>query len=570
MEIVYVHQRKRRDFGRQPLFSDRVPELSVDVAPDPAYAGNYVERNPCVAEVQAAPDMSEHEVNTESFVMVNKGIQHIEGGWPKDVDPTDVEHTLRYRRKVEKDEDYIKVVKMLGESVEHIIKQNNAIDIYGDYFIDQDDEMSVETPSVKTLNVYRDPNFVKRAATSISWYPDDGNKIAVAYSVLQFQQMPMNMSVDSYIWDVENPNQPDQVITPSSPLVCLKYNPKDPHILVGGSYNGLVAYWDTRKGAYPVDSASIDKAHRDPVYNVAWVQSKTGSEFFSTSTDGQVLWWDIRKLSEPTECLMLDAEKNGRIVGGTVLDFETTMPTKFMVGTEAGLVVMCNKKAKNPSERISHTYHGHHGPIRALQRNPFFTKNFLTVGDWTAKIWAEDVRSPIMSTKYHSSYLTDGCWSPTRPAVFFTSKADGTIDVWDFLFKQNEPTLSVQANTNPIHSLRIQDGGSILAAGARDGSTTLLELSNGLSRMQRDEKLTYSQMLEREAKREKTLESVAREKRLKAQQKRPVSSPGSAETREQHAQAQLELAESDFWRIIEESKGTITKESDKDKKGGEQ
>jgi hypothetical protein len=49
------------------------------------------------------------------------------------------------------------------------------------------------------------------------------------------------------------------------------------------------------------------------------------------STDGQVLWWDTRKLNEPTESLLLDPEKNGTIVGGTVLDFETTMPTKFMV-----------------------------------------------------------------------------------------------------------------------------------------------------------------------------------------------------------------------------------------------
>lgn len=49
-----------------------------------------------------------------------------------------------------------------------------------------------------------------------------------------------------------------------------------------------------------------------------------------------------------------------------------------------------------------------------------------------------------MWTKYHMAYLTDGCWSPTRPAVFYTTRADGTLDIWDFLFKQNDPTLSIQ------------------------------------------------------------------------------------------------------------------------------
>lgn len=44
---------------------------------------------------------------------------------------------------------------------------------------------------------------------------------------------------------------------------------------------------------------------RDPVYDIAWLQSKTGSECMSVSTDGMVLWWDVRKLAEPLENLQL-------------------------------------------------------------------------------------------------------------------------------------------------------------------------------------------------------------------------------------------------------------------------
>jgi dynein intermediate chain 2, axonemal len=123
--------------------------------------------------------------------------------------------------------------------MEMTIKQNNAIDIYQEYFQDSLDTAH-ESPSAKSLNVYRDPNTIKRAATYLSWYPEEGHKIAVAYSVLEFQGMPLNMCLDSYIWDIENPNAPDQTLTPVSPIVCLKYNPKDPHVLVGGCYNGLL------------------------------------------------------------------------------------------------------------------------------------------------------------------------------------------------------------------------------------------------------------------------------------------------------------------------------------------
>ena len=66
------------------------------------------------------------------------------------------------------------------------------------------------------------------------------------------------------------------------------YRPKDPHLLVGGSYNGLVSYWDTRKGGNPADTSIIEKSHRDPVYAIAWLQGKTAFECASTSTDGQV------------------------------------------------------------------------------------------------------------------------------------------------------------------------------------------------------------------------------------------------------------------------------------------
>lgn len=42
----------------------------------------------------------------------------------------------------------------------------------------------------------------------------------------------------------ENPNKPELVLKPSSPLVSLEYNPKDSHVLVGGCYNGQMGKED--------------------------------------------------------------------------------------------------------------------------------------------------------------------------------------------------------------------------------------------------------------------------------------------------------------------------------------
>ncbi|NXS62969.1 DNAI2 protein, partial [Brachypteracias leptosomus] len=569
MEIVYVYTRKRSEFGRPCSFSDRPAKVTLDIPPDPGLAAAFVLRNPVDSSVQHSCEMSGHEVNTERVQVESRGVNHVEGGWPKDINPQELEQTARYRKKVEKDENYINTIVHLGTLMEHCVKQNNAIDIYEEYFEEEEMvEVEDEPPYAKTINIIshltsffgvllskRDPNMTKRTATHLSWHPDSCKKLAVAYSSLEFQQSLKDMSFESYIWDLENYNKPEFILKPSSPLVSLEYSPKDSHVLLGGCYNGQMVYWDTRKGGLPVEVSPVEVSHRDPVYGAIWLQSKTGTECFSASTDGQVLWWDIRKLSEPTETLVLDITRKGLLenaLGAISLEFEPTMPTKFMVGTEQGIVISCNRKAKTPPEKITSTYSGHHGPIYALARNPFYPKVFLTVGDWTARIWSEETKeSSIMSTKYHLSYLTDGCWSTVRPSVFFTTRSDGTLDVWDFLFKQKDPSLSLKVCDEPLSSLRLQDNGHIIACGSKLGTITLLEISSGLCTLQRNEKTLATAMFERETKREKLLEARHREMRLK---ERARSEGQGVEVEEKLLESPKELLESvqrEFLEVIE-------------------
>jgi len=44
----------------------------------------------------------------------SKGINHTEGGWPKDVSHLEVEQVVRYRKKVEKDISYVNIIAGLG------------------------------------------------------------------------------------------------------------------------------------------------------------------------------------------------------------------------------------------------------------------------------------------------------------------------------------------------------------------------------------------------------------------------------------------------------------------------
>ena len=53
-------------------------------------------------------------MNTERFETDSHGVNHTEGGWPKDVNYAEIEQVTRYRKKVEKDEMYMHTINQLG------------------------------------------------------------------------------------------------------------------------------------------------------------------------------------------------------------------------------------------------------------------------------------------------------------------------------------------------------------------------------------------------------------------------------------------------------------------------
>ena len=48
-----------------------------------------------------------------------------------------------------------------------------------------------------------------------------------------------------------------------------------------------------------------------------------------------------------------DDQNLARSYGVSVLEYETTIPTRFMCGSEQGLIFSCNRKGKSPTEKIN-------------------------------------------------------------------------------------------------------------------------------------------------------------------------------------------------------------------------
>ena len=88
--------------------------------------------------------------------------------------------------------------------MEQCIRQNNAVDIYEDYFETVDDSTQCEKPEAKTVHVFRDPTATqyKRPVSAVSWCPDGGTKIAIAYCNLEFQATHPDTTKESYCFKV--------------------------------------------------------------------------------------------------------------------------------------------------------------------------------------------------------------------------------------------------------------------------------------------------------------------------------------------------------------------------------
>lgn len=183
-------------------------------------------------------------------------------------------------------------------------------------------------------------------------------------------------------------------------------------------------------------------------------------------------------------------------LGGSSLEYNTEAgPTKFLVGTEQGVVLslnMRNKKTNNGITVFDTNQGKHNGPIPSIQRNPTHTKYFLTVGDWTARVWTEDLKTPIITTRYHNNYLTGGCWSPTRAGVFYVTRSDGVLDVWDISHNQNEVAYSHKVSDTSLSCISIegntQGGGKLVAVGDANGTVSMLEVCDSLAKPAQNEK----------------------------------------------------------------------------------
>ena len=135
-------------------------------------------------------------------------------------------------------------------------------------------------------------------------------------------------------------------------------------------------------------------------------------------------------------------------------------------------------------------------------------------------MWSEDItESCLFWVNSGTEMLTDGCWSPTRPSLFFTSRTDGWLEAWDMIENQRRPVMTHKVHEGAAHCLAQHPEGDLICVGGDSGDLAMIQLSPSLVEVTKAEKFTVATMLERETRREKILSTLKKEDRLKSKAK---------------------------------------------------
>uniref|UniRef100_A0A8C4R1F7 WD repeat domain 63 n=1 Tax=Eptatretus burgeri TaxID=7764 RepID=A0A8C4R1F7_EPTBU len=247
--------------------------------------------------------------------------------------------------------------------------------------------------------------------------------------------------------------------------------------LLSCSVDGTILFWDIRpaKSAEPLERRRLSekggvktrrlkyldlKCH--PLFKVSVPSLSGGSDCSLTCLSLHI---DTEKSSQAKEARkVLDNVdyadlQQPPLCNAKILD---DIVTNIFVGTKDGEVVSTSWRlqkdsgGKFTSSKPHFVIPTHHGSIVTMERSPFCCDLLLCVGGDSFSLWKEGVQDGALQVSRCETHLyTSGCWSPSRPAIFFLGRSDGMLEVWDLL-EEPTPIKFHNVTSSAVTNIRVQ------------------------------------------------------------------------------------------------------------------
>lgn len=392
-------------------------------------------------------------------------------------------------------------------------------DILTDYGAASTQETKGDQLISQTNQLYSDHS-KGRAVTFLDWSPRYPELIASAHTEKNSDSNASRGLVQ--IWNLNMPTWPEYVLNANTNVLAVCFSPFESNLVFGTGYNGQVISWDLRAGSHPIlVSPLTGTGHTHPTFCLSISGTQNANNLITASTDGVVCTWTPDILVKPQDRLVLESPFASRVedVAPTALAVSPRDPTLFLVGTEKGSILQCNKFSQAGLKAGIDPrgyYKGHLSPVTSMDfhpsRGPLDMGNYmLTSGlDWSIKLWKmrpftgavpttaslHSWNSISTATAYEAildlkrdDSVYDVAWNPNHPSIFASVDGQGYLEVWDLAKDFEVPILREKplvegavdgASTylnHPLNRLCWEPNGTKIAVGGLDGIVSVFELA---------------------------------------------------------------------------------------------
>lgn len=340
-----------------------------------------------------------------------------------------------------------------------------------------------------------------KRVNSLTWNKANKDLLAVGYGNYGSSEKDDGLVC---CWSLKNPEYPERVYRLHSAVTAIDFSSEFPNLLAVGLYDGGIAILNVRSttDSSVLDSFDSHGKQSGPIWQLRWIyrdmgtgEDKGGEVMVSSSADGRVTQWSIRKGFEYQDLMKLKkmniskqigkspAKGEGkkgdalisRYVAAMCFDFHPSDGNLYLAATEEGNIHKCSCSY---NEQFLETYAAHSGPVYKVIWCPFLADAFISCSaDWSIRIWHQDRPVPSITLQSAQEAVHDIDWSP-KSATVIGAVNDTQVEIWDLSYSTLDPLIvnvSVDSNLKLTSIIFSLDADTVLV-GDSEGNVTVFQL----------------------------------------------------------------------------------------------
>ncbi|XP_053699014.1 dynein axonemal intermediate chain 3 [Sabethes cyaneus] len=149
----------------------------------------------------------------------------------------------------------------------------------------------------------------------------------------------------------------------------------------------------------------------------------------------------------------------------------------------------------------------HDGPVLEIERNPFCSEIFLSIGGHILALWSENCQDSAIFWRQRKILVIGARWSLDRPSVFFITDSNGDLEIWDVLVRIDAPCMITSLGGHILSYVlqhKLPTAKKYLAVADYNSNIRILTIPLAFCEQVSNEKVKFMKIIQHELSRKKS------------------------------------------------------------------